>query len=482
MSLSLSDYLGMDAIELALGVRQQQFSNADVTACAIEQAQKTNPTINAINIECFDAALAQAQHFDQHPDLLNQSRVAGLPFLIKDLATVKGLGATYGSRLYKDFVAERSYNIARKYLDAGLIVLGKTNTPECGLTLTTEPVANGITRNPWNTEHSPGGSSGGAAAAVAAGITPVAHATDGGGSIRVPAACCGLFGLKPSRGLTAIENKRAASWGGMSVGHVVSQTVRDSAAFLDLIKLEEPNQFAIPPAPASFYANLNAAPEPLRIGVQLEHPMDQPLDDECILAVQKAAQLCESLGHYVERVSYPVDYRTVVSAMALRINAYVYQTLAPRLAALKLALEDAPLEISTRIMANLGRDVDAAAYLEAVDTVKEAERTMAEFHHHHDVIVSPVISKTPARIGWLDMNSSDQKEYVSRFRAYGGFTALYNGTGQPSMSVPGHQAKNGLPVGVMFTAAWGSDLLLLQLARQLEQAQPWPRSAPVCSA
>ncbi|MBT70787.1 MAG: hypothetical protein CMQ15_01900 [Gammaproteobacteria bacterium] len=477
--LSLVDYLGMDAIALAQGVRQGDFSNAEITSCAIEQAEKTNPAINAINIACFKAALAKAETFDQNPELLKQSRVAGLPFLIKDLANVAGLPTTYGSRLYSDFTAGQNARIVDKYLHAGLVVLGKTSTPECGLTLTTESVANGITRNPWNTEHSTGGSSGGAAAAVAAGITPVAHATDGGGSIRIPAACCGLFGLKPSRGLTAIEDSLAACWGGMSVGHVVSQTVRDSAAFLDLITLAEPKQFALPASPRSFYEQLDSASEQLRIGVQAEHPLDQAIDAECSTAVQNAARLCESLGHRVEEISHPVDYRPVVSAMGTMINCYLFKTLSPRLEALGLELQDAPVEASTLVMALAGRDVTATRYLAAVDTVKNAERQMAEFHHHYDALLSPVLSKPPVKIGWLNMNSSDMKQYTDRFKQYSGFTALYNGTGQPSMSVPLHRTESALPVGVMFTGAWGADARLLGLAQQLEAAQPWPCRAPL---
>ena len=477
--LSVVDYLGMDAIALAQGVRQGDFSNAEITSCAIARSEQTNPAINAINFSCFDAALARAQTFDQNPALLKQSRIAGLPFLIKDIANVEGLPTTFGSRLYEGFTAERNYHIVQKYLDAGLIVLGKTNTPECGLTLTTEPIANGITRNPWNTDHSTGGSSGGAAAAVAAGMTPVAHATDGGGSIRIPASACGLFGLKPSRGLTAIEDSLAAVWGGMSVGHVVSQTVRDSAAFLDVITLAAPNQFAMPPSPASFYGQLEAAPSELRIGIQLTHPMEQAVDAECVAAVQNAASLCESLGHRVDEISHPVDYGPVVSAMGTMINTYIYKSLSPRLEALNTTLEDAPIEASTRIMATHGRDTVTSRYLAAVDTVKDAERLLLKFHQDYPIILSPVLSKPPAEIGWLDMNSGDMKQYTNRFKQYSGFTALYNGTGQPSMSVPLHRTEAGLPVGVMFTGAWGADALLVGLARQLEDAQPWPRRAPL---
>lgn len=472
--LKLSEYREMDAIALADGIRNGDFSCADVTACAIEQARRVNPAINAIVTEDYDSAIQQARNFDSDSELLNKSRVAGLPFLIKDLSMIKGLPAGFGSRLFEGHIAERNSKIVQKYLDAGLIIIGTTNTPEKGLTITTEPVATGICRNPWNSEYSTGGSSGGAAAAVAAGIIPVAHATDGGGSIRIPAACCGLFGLKPSRGLTAVEDNLGESWSGMSVGHVVSQTVRDSAAFLDLIGIERPNLYAMPPSPASFYEEVQQQPGQLRIAVQLTHPLDQQIDEDCITAVKKAAQLCESLGHGVEEVAHPVIYAPVVAAMSRLISTHIYQAFEPRLEELKLSLEDSPLEASTKLMIKTGSKQTAAAYLADRDLIKGAERQLAQFHKDYDVIISPVLSKTPAKIGWLDMNSDDMKEYSRRFKAYSGFTALYNGTGQPSMSMPLHRSAENLPVGVMFTGAWGSDSLLLRLARQIEQASPWP--------
>ncbi|NKB31495.1 MAG: amidase [Pseudomonadales bacterium] len=477
--LNQSDYLGVDAVTLSSGVRAGDFTAAEITECAINRAEAVEATINSIVTPNYDAALDAAKNFDANPELLQQGKVAGFPFLIKDLSTVKGLPATFGSNLFKGTIADRSSQIVQKYLDAGLNVFGLTNTPEFGLTLTTEPKANGITRNPWNIDHSTGGSSGGAAAAVAAGISPAAHATDGGGSIRIPAACCGLFGLKPSRGLTAIESKLADSWSGMSAGHVVSQTVRDSAAFLDIIKLSKLYVFPLPDAPTSFLDSHNAEPTRLKIGIQLNHPLDQSIDQACIDGVNNAAALCESLGHHVEAIVHPVDYRPVVSAMAKLINTHVYQRVITRVEQLGIDLQDADLERSTKIVAELGSEVKAADFLAARDVIFEAELAMREFHNSFDVILSPVLAKSPAEIGWLNMNSDDMKEYTRRFRQYSGFTALYNGTGQPSMSVPLHRTDAGLPIGVMFTGAWGSDLQLLQLASQLEQAQPWPRYAEI---
>ncbi len=475
--LTPSDYLGKDALTLCKGLRAKDFTAEELTYSAIDRAEEINPKINAIVTENYEQAVTQARYLDKHKELFKISPISGLPFLIKDLSTVKGLPATFGSRLFNNYTAEKSSKIVQNYINAGLNILGLSNTPEFGLTITTEPVANGVTRNPWNLEHSAGGSSGGAAAAVAAGISPVAHATDGGGSIRVPAACCGLFGLKPSRGLTSIENEPIGSWDGMSVGHVVSQTVRDSAAFLDVIKLESPRLYPMPVSQNSFLSSLEKQQNSLRVGLQLTHPSNQPIDQVCLDGVNLAGQLCESLGHKVEEIAHPVDYTPVVSAMAKMINTFIFHRIDARLQQLGIPLEKAEIENSTRIVASLGAKVTATEYLKAREILHTAEKVLDNFYKSYDIIISPVLSKEPAKLGWLNMNSEDMKNYTNCFRAYSGFTSIYNGTGQPSMSVPLHQSQNGLPVGIMFTGKWGDDAILLRLARQLEEAKPWPFGA-----
>lgn len=477
--LTNSEYLNLDAIDLACGLKNKDFTCSEVMHAAVSRARDVNPRLNAINVENFEQATALAQTFDNDPAGVQQSPLAGLPFLIKDLSPVKGLANSFGSNLFKGHIAPSNSNIVRRYLDAGLIIMGKTNTPEWGLTLTTEPVANGPTRNPWNLSYSTGGSSGGAAAAVAAGILPVAHATDGGGSIRIPAANCGLVGLKPSRGLTAIENEIGACWSGMSVGHVVSQTVRDSAAFLDVITLNKPHLFPMPQHNGSFAKDLAGGLGKLKIGLQLQHPLGQEIHADCLEAVMKAAKYCESLGHEVVEISHPINYKAASSAMGKLINTHVYQSVKSRLNELNLSIEESPMEESTKLMATVGKDIKAADYIEALEVLKTAETTMADFHSHCDIVISPVLNLPPAELGWLDMNSSDLREYGERFKQYSGFTALYNGTGQPSLSLPLHMTATGLPIGVMFTGAWGSDSVLLRLAKQLESAQPWPRHAPL---
>ncbi|MBK52090.1 MAG: amidase [Gammaproteobacteria bacterium] len=477
--LSRQEYLAMDATAMSHGLKRGDFTPIELIAPAIAQAKRLNPRLNAITSECYKQARKNAAELDRAKR--GSSRVAGLPFLIKDLSPLAGQLQSNGSRLYHGFTASRSAAIVQDYLDAGLIILGKTNTPEFGLTITTEPVANGATRNPWNTDFSTGGSSGGAAAAVAAGIVPVAHATDGGGSIRIPASCCGLFGLKPSRGLTSIENDLGDCWSGMSVGHVLSRSVRDSAMFLDLVTLPEAKLFPKPDTPLQFEAGLSMTPSNLKIAVQDQHPFGESIDSECMKSLEKAAQLCESLGHHVEPIEHPVDYKAATAAMNTLVCIHTYQNIKKRLDELNTDLAKAKLETSTRQMAQMGTRFSATDYLRARDTLRAEEIKMLAFHEHYDLLLSPVLTKTTAKLGWLDMNSSELSEYGARYRSYGGFTALYNGTGQPSASLPLHSDANGLPVGVMATAAWGSDLLLLQFARQLEEAQPWPLLAPVAT-
>jgi len=480
--LTFADYSNLDGIAAAEGIRSKDFTSAELTACAIDRSKAVNPRLNAIVHERFELAYEQAKSMDNARELLGQSRVAGLPFLIKDLSEVQGITTTYGSELYAGHVSEAHSNIVAKYFEAGLAILGKTNTPEFGLTLTTEARANGPCRNPWNLDYSTGGSSGGAAAAVAAGIVPVAHASDGGGSIRIPASCCGLFGLKPSRGLTVIGDKLDESWGGMSVGHVVSRSVRDSAAFLDVIKLDTPHLYPLPTAPDSFYEAMHDKKDNskrLRIAVQLDHPTGEDVDQDCLEAVRRAAKLCESLGHHVEETAHPVDHDLAGRAMSRLIGTYTYRSVSKRAELLQLPLEDCPVETSTLNMAQRGKTVSAANYLDARNHLIMVEQQLLDFFQQYDVIIQPVLSKVPAKLGWLNMNSDDLKEYGSRFTAYSGFSALANGTGQPSMSVPLHLSESNLPVGAMFTAPWGGDKILLGLAAELESAAPWQRMAEV---
>ncbi len=476
--LDTDSYLQLDALAQAEGLRRGDFSAAELIQAAIQRARQLNPSVNAIISERYEQAATEAAAIHSGSDFLERSALAGIPFLIKDLSALTGLPHGYGSKLFQGHIADNNGAIVQRFVDAGLIALGKTNTPEFGLTLSTEPASHGASRNPWNPDFSTGGSSGGAAAAVASGIVAAAHASDGGGSIRIPASCCGLFGLKPSRGLTPASMKLGECWSGMSVGHVVSRSVRDSAAFLDLLAVDQAGLFPRPATPESFLEASAEPPKNLRIAVQSSHPFGLEMHPDCQQAVMDSASLCEELGHQVEEPELPVDFKAAAGAMNQLICLHTWQAVHGRLKELDQTLASAEMESSTRLMAELGSKVSAEDYIEALDTLQQVAATLARFHQDYDVILSPVLNMPVARLGWLDMNSADLNEYGQRYRHYSGYTALYNGTGQPAMSVPLHRDSNGLPLGSQFAAAWGQDALLLRLARQLEQARPWPLLAP----
>lgn len=469
--LTTDEYTQLDAIAMAELRRAGDVSASELLECALRQTDELNPRLNAIVYQDREHARAQAREIDRHSQALatpdGSAQLAGVPFLIKEVNAVKDWPHTRSTALYRDNVASRDSAVMQRYRGAGLITFGSTNTPELCLTITTEFSLFGTSRNPHSPGHSSGGSSGGSAAAVAAGIVPVADGSDGGGSIRIPAACCGLIGLKPSRGLSVIEPDVGSAWSGMSVGHVLSRSVRDSAAFLDLLRLQEPGLFPLPAFAGSYYQTHNRDLQGLKIAVQRQHPAGLPVHQDCLAALDKAVDLCRSAGHRVEDLSPPVDYATVGRAMSTLINVHVGQILSPGLQANGKTPEQAALAESTRRMVNQGLKTTAAQYLAALDTVKQAEREMTAFHQQHDLLLSPVLALPPAELGWLDMNADDIREYARRYAAYSPFTALYNGTGQPSIALPLHQNAAGLPIGVMFSAAWGQDHVLLQLANQL---------------
>ncbi|MAO39561.1 MAG: amidase [Pseudohongiella sp.] len=462
--LTIDEYLQYDATGLAQLCRKREVTAEEMLTIACARADAVNPDLNALVHRADTSAMELARRQDHEP---GTGPLAGVPFVIKEVNAVKDWPYTRSTPLMRDNVARQHSRIAQRYFDAGLLPFASSNTPELCLTITTEWSLFDLCRNPHNLEFSAGGSSGGSASAVAAGIVPAADASDGGGSIRVPAACCGLIGLKPSRGLTVTEPDVGNAWSGMSVSHVVCRSVRDSAAFLDIQKLSRPDLFALPPQPSSFTDACQRAPGQLTIAVQLEHPGGGDIDQECQAVVEETASRCEAMGHQLALAAPPVDYAAAGRAMAVLINIHAAQIIAPLLEQKQLELKDAQLSESVVRMVARGIKATAREYLQAVDTLKTIERQIADFHQHYDLVLSPVLARPTAPLGWLDMNSQDVREYASRYAAYSPFTALFNGTGQPSISLPLGQSQQGLPIGVMFSAAWGGDQTLLQLANTL---------------
>ena len=435
---------------------------------AITRAEAANPRLNAIVAKSYEEARERVHK------PLPDTALAGVPFLIKDITYQKGLRCSSGSRLFADFVPDHDSELVSRYRAAGLLLFGRTSTPEFGLNVTTESVLLGVCRNPWNLQKTTGGSSGGAGAVVAAGIIPVAHATDGGGSIRIPASCCGLVGLKPTRARTPLGPDVGEGWGGMSIGHVVSRTVRDSAAFLDATHgAAVGDPYHAPAFEGSYLAQHDTAPGRLRIAVDTTPLTGVPTHPDCIEAVRRAAALCESLGHSVEEASPQFDRLNFRMATGVVVSANVANSVDTRLAALGRKLTADDVEANTRATLEYGRSIPAPRYAAAMQTIHQTGRAVARFHQNYDVMLTPTLVAPPVSIGWLDTVNLDVNTFSDRFSRFWGFTNLQNATGQPAISLPLHWNAEGMPIGVQFAGAFGDDLLLLQLAAQLEAAQPW---------
>jgi amidase len=492
-----SEYLQHDAITLAELVQQGQVTPAELLDAAIAQAEAVNPAINAIVTPLYEQG---RRMLDQLPA---SGAFRGVPFLLKDLELEwAGTPLKMGCRGYSGYVSDHDSHIVARYKQAGLVFFGKTNTPEFGLTPYTESQFYGPARNPWKLTHSPGGSSGGAAAAVAAGIVPVASASDGGGSIRIPASCCGLFGLMPSRGRTSMGPTFGEMWQGAVRGHVVSRTVRDSAAFLDITAGSAPGDpYTLGKPTESFLSQVEQGhPGKLRIAFTTQHPFpSQRTHEESVAAVQQTARLLESLGHTVEEVALPFDHTALSELFLTMVIGETGATLREMATYLKRPARRDDVELNTWALARLAEGYSATDFAYQKRRWNTLARTMGTLHETYDLLLMPTLSRPPIRIGELQ-NSTAEAQLLKIVDTIGGlrflkggkqieqlaeksfgyipYTPIANMTGQPSMSVPLHWSAEGLPVGSMFTAALGNEALLFRLAAQLEQAQPWAQRRP----
>ena len=464
----IEDYRSHDAMSLAALIRAGEVSAAEVLETALSLAYERNGTLNAVT------AFLEEDARDRATRPLPETPIAGVPFLIKDLVYMSGEPCTYGSRLYAENIPDHDATVVSRYRDAGLVIFGRTNTPEFGLNVATEPALFGPTRNPWNTDRVPGGSSGGAAVAVADGWLPVAHATDGGGSIRIPASCCGLVGLKPTRARNPQGPDVGEGWNGMSTGHVVSRSVRDSAAFLDATHGPAPGDpYYAPPFDGSFLEDHQSPPGKLKIALDLNALTGQDTDPECIRAAQRAAELCTSLGHVVEEASPEFDRERFGMGTSILVAGNIALNVSSRLEALGRELADDDIEPHTRVMLEIGKNLSAEDYAKATQVIHQTGRAVARFHETWDLMLTPTLVSPPVPVGWLDTVDYDPETYRARFGRFWGYTNLQNATGQPAISLPLHWSEDGLPVGVQFVGRFGDELTLLKLARQLEEAAPW---------
>ena len=459
-----------DAVGLAQLVRRRQVSPGELLEAAIARTEALNPRFNFIAQRHYDyARKAIAAGLPEGP-------FTGVPWLLKDLNTnIAGELTEGGSRFYKGFRAPVTSELVKRAERAGFVVFGKTTSPELGLTGTTENKLTGDTRNPWDPARIAGGSSGGAAAAVAAGVLPAAHATDGGGSIRIPASCCGLFGLKPSRGRVPMGPLRTEGWGGLSTHHAVSWSVRDSAAILDATHGPEAGSRYGAPAPAEgFLAQVGKNPGKLRIALMLDSPSGSPVDPECRAAAEAAAKLCESLGHHVEIAQPKWDVGAVGLATFQIMGSAIAADLIDRGKATGIAPGPDVLEPVTLAFMGFGKTVTGMDFARANNTLQTLAVSVGQFMERFDVILAPTLAAPPLPLGRINLTPDcDFQQWGQRVAAFSPFAQLANLTGQPSMSVPLRQSHGGLPIGVMFTGRFGEEALLYRLAAQLEKAAPW---------
>ncbi len=468
------EYEDLDALEMAYWVKKKELRPEDLLEAAITRVEARNPRINAVVAQMYD----QAQETLKAG--LPSGPFTGVPFLLKDLGVhYQGVPTTYACRLFKDAAFDHDSILVTRYRQAGLLIFGKTNTPEFGLTVTTEPRLFGPCRNPWNLERTTGGSSGGAAAAVAAGMVPAAHASDGGGSIRIPASCCGLFGLKPTRGRVSLGPDLGEGWAGMSIHHVISRTVRDSAALLDATCAPVPGDpYWAPPLERPFLEEVGRPPGSLQIAFTTIPPSGLPVDPECRKAVLETAKLCEDLGHKVEENRPMIDPETLGRGVLQIINVSTAAVIERRLRELGRSLIADDLESVTRRTYENGKKLTALDYYQAVQTLHRVSREVAPFFQRYDILLSPVLLKPPVPLGTINTMTDDFKAYGQALGQFFGFTSLFNVTGQPSMSVPLYWTSDNLPVGLQFTARFGEEALLFRLAGQLEEVRPWKDRKP----
>lgn len=490
--MDFATYRRHDATSLAGEVAACRVDAATLLGLALARLAEVQPRLNPV------CRLMEAEARAQLAGGITAGPLAGVPFLIKDAAQdYAGLPTSFGSRALAGLAPARQHaHVVQRFLDAGLVIFGKTNTPELALKGVTDPLAFGRSSNPWDTARTTGGSSGGAAAAVASGVVPLAAGNDGGGSIRIPAACCGLVGLKPSRGRVSVGPAQGEVWFGASSEGVISRSVRDTALALDLLSGPEPGDPVALPAPAmSFIAQMRTPLRRLRIAWCADSPIGEPVHDEAPLAVERAVALLRGLGHQVEPARPDLDGRALA-------NSYLHIYFGQVPAALRRAVEqggrEADFEPLTRLIATLGRATSAERLTLELQRWNDYARALGALHARYDLYLTPTLASPPVPHGTGDppplqvavlglLRASGLLGLLKRAGLLDGvvnqmatdslrhvpFTQLANLTGTPAVSLPLHWTVDGLPLGVQFVAAPGEDGLLLQLAAELEAAQPW---------
>jgi amidase len=472
--MAFDEYANYDGLGLAELVAKKEVTPAELVEEAIARIEKHNPKLNAVVYKAYDEARTAAK------GTLPDGPFRGVPFLIKDLGLpVKGWPRTSGSRFVSDVVDTADCELTRRYRASGVVLVGKTNTPEYGITGTTESALLGPCRSPWNPNHISGGSSGGAASATAAGIVPLAHASDGLGSIRIPAACCGLVGLKITRDRNPQGPDDYDRAIGFAVDHVVSRTVRDSAAMLDATGYPEPaSPYAPPPKARPYMEEITKSPGKLRIAWSSETPSGRPVDPEVQAALERTVDLLKGLGHELVPRGLGIDYRTLYRAQGCVSAANFAAGMGRLIAAKGREPEANELEPLTWAAMKSGRKLTGDQVMWGWQTLRLLNRQILSTFEEFDLYLSPVMGTPPPEIGYVDPVNLEPKEVNKRQGIVFPFTPPFNFTGQPSMSLPLWQSAGGLPIGMMFTGRYADEATLFRIAAQLEKECPWANRRP----
>ncbi len=471
--MKLDEYYQFDATGLAQLVRNREVSPLELGQCAIAAIESSNPGLNAV-IEVYDQPKSIVQA------AIPDGPFYGVPFLIKDLVLhEEGRACEMGSRLCQGMIAPSDTDLMRRFRQAGLMTLGRTTTPELGFNVSAETLLQGNTGNPWQPDLMAGGSSGGSAAAVASGMVPFAHANDGGGSIRVPASCCGLLGLKPSRGRIPIGPEAAEGLNGLGCEFALTRSVRDAAALMDAVQgpgIGDPYQIPQPPIP--YTQVLEGRPGNLKIAWTEQPWSGVPVDSEVTQGLARTVQLCEELGHQMEAVRPEIDCPAFIQANTVVWSANLAHWVDMVCAMTgRRACEDT-LEATTLAIYDYGRQLTANELLGALDQFNRVNRTVGAFFEEYDILLTPTNAKLPQPHGIYAAYRDvfDAQGWAEHIFGFAPFTAIFNVTGQPAVSVPLQRTESRVPIGMQFAAGFGREDLLFSLAVQLEQAAPWPQT------
>jgi amidase len=474
--MSDSDLMFRPAIELAGMVRSGEVSSRELVECSLERIEELNPTLNAFVDVDAERALSSAEEIGQD----DPRPFAGVPVAIKNNRPVEGMRLTYGCSLMAENMCDYDHNITRRLKQAGFVIVGTTTLPEYGILPTTEARLFGPTRNPWDTERTPGGSSGGAAAAVAAGIVPVAHGNDGGGSVRIPAACCGLVGLKPSRGRISAAPELGDS--SLGIDGMLTRTVADTAAILDVLAGYEPGDATWAPPPPEPFADAAAhEPRSLRIAATTLPPIpDAVVDPVCAGAVADAAELLRSLGHEVEEVTPPWQVEGLSELFGAVFSTHISLSIAysGMVAGREPTADD--MEPMSWAIYSMIKKLGAVESMAAAVQLQSHTRRLVSFLQPYDALLTPALAERPLPLGTLDPAAPEPMSTFTRSGLFTPFTPVFNASGQPGISLPLYEGDDGLPLGVQIVGRPAGEGALLALASQLEQARPWAqRRAPV---